>query len=113
MINERDEWGRDPSVLRMRQAFSCMEAAQIELLKQLRISQLDSRLRHAREIAKGFFERAWSLSVSRGMDIGEEELAALYIHCLIRSLNKFGVEIPSVALPDDERLSALANEVLQ
>ena len=112
MINERDEWGRDPSVQRMRQVFSYMEAAQIELLKQLRISQLDSRLRGARETAKGFFERAWSLSVSRGMDIGEEELAVLYIHCLALSLSKSGVEIPGGALPDDERLSALANEVL-
>ncbi len=113
MINERDEWGRDPSVLRMRQVFSYMEAAQIELLKQLRISQLDSRLGRAREIAKGFFERAWALSVSRGMDIGEEEAAVLYIHCLAESLRKCGVEVSAEVLPDDERLSALADEVLQ
>jgi hypothetical protein len=47
------------------------------------------------------------------MDIGEEETAVLYIHCLVWSLSKCGVEVSGEVLPDDERLSALANEVLQ
>ena len=113
MINERDEWGRDPSVLRMRQVFSCMETAQVELLKQLGISQFDSRLGRARETARQFFERAWALSVSRGVDIAEEEAAVLYIHCLVLSLSKCGMEVSDAVMPDDERLSALAKEVLQ
>jgi hypothetical protein len=112
MIAGRDEWGLDPSVQRMRRIFSRVEAAQKELLEQLNISTLDSRLRHVRYVAKGLFERTWSLAATRGLNVCEEEAAGIYTHCLARVLRVAGIEVPEGVLKTDERLRLLIKEAL-
>ena len=112
MANERDDWGLDPSVRRMREVFSEMESAQGVLLGQLNIARLDKRLRPAREEAKGLFHRAWSLSGSKGLRMNDEQIAGLYVHCLAWALRQGGVDVPSELLPDDEGIRETVREAL-
>lgn len=112
-MTKRDEWGNNPSVQRMRNVFSRMEMAQKELLEKLNISPFDERLRRARETAKGMFERAWAIAASQGTDMGDEEGAGLYMHCLAWALGQCGVELSADVLPDDDRFAVLVQEVLK
>ena len=112
-MNERDEWGIDPSVRKMRSVFSHMEAEQSKLLKKLGMSPFDLRLRSAREEAKDVFERAWSLANSRGLNVDEEEIAGLYMCCLAWGLRKTGIQFRTEGFPCEEHLNVLLQEVLQ
>ena len=109
---EIDEWGRDPSVQRMREVFSRMEEAQGKLLKQMGISSLDSRLRQARDKARILFEKAWSHSATQDINTGDDTVAGLYTYCLAWALGHSGVEVPEKFLPDDERLKDLIREII-
>jgi len=111
-MSETDEWGRDPSVQKMRRVFSGMEAAQKKLLEQVGISSLDSRLRQAREKARGLFERTWSHAATQDLNMGDDEVAGLYTYCLAWALGHTGIEVSGKFLPDDERLSDLIKEIL-
>ncbi len=113
VMNERDEWGVDPSVRKMRSVFSHMESEQSKLLKKLGMSLFDMRLRSAREEAKDVFERTWSLANSRGLNVDEAAIAGLYTRCLAWSLRKIGIKIPTESLPCEEHLNVLLQEVLQ
>lgn len=113
VMNERDEWCSNPSVRKMRSVFSHMEADQSKLLKKLGMSPFDLRLRSAREAAKDVFERTWSLANSRGLNVGEEAIAGLYMRCLALGLRKTGVQVPTEGLPCEEHLNVLLQEVLQ
>ena len=112
MITEKDDWGLDPSIRAMRQVFARMEAAYTELLEKLKISRFDNRIPRARDTARGLFERAWSLAATKRMDVGEEDVSGLYMHCLARALSLSGVDVPGDVLPDDEHLTLLVREVL-
>lgn len=112
-MNERDEWGSDPSVRRMRNVFSHMEAEQSKLLKKLGMWPFDIRLRSAREEAKDVFERTWSLANSRGLNVDEKEIAGLYIRCLAWGLRKTGIQVSTEGLLCEEHLNVLLQEVLQ
>ena len=107
-----DEWGRDPSVRRMRGIFSSMEEFQGKLLEQVEMSSLDPRLRQAREKARDLFEKAWSHSATKGLSMGDSETAGLYIYCLSWALGQSGVEVPEKFLPHDERLENLITEII-
>lgn len=109
-MSERDDWGHDPSVQGMRRVFARMEKAQQELLGRLSISPFDPRLRRRREEARTFFERAWPLAARRGIVVSEEDAASLYAHCLARTLRSDGIEVPSEALPCDERILEFLSE---
>jgi len=113
VMNERDEWGIDPSVRKMRSVFWHMEAEQSKLLKKLGMSPFDLRLRSAREAAKDVFERTWSLANSRGLNVDEEEIAGLYMCCLAWGLRKTGIQVPTEGFPCEEHLNVLLKEVLQ
>lgn len=113
MKTEKDEWGRDFSVQRMRQVFSRMEAAQRQLFEQVNISPLDRRLRRVRDSAKGLFERTWSLAARRGVNVGEEEAVGIYLYCLVHALGLIGVEVPEEFLTNDEQLKSLVGEALK
>ncbi len=110
-ISSGDEWGRDPSVRVMRQVFHRAEVAQEELLAGLGISPFNSRLRGWRETALELFERAWNTASRRGLFLGEEEAAALYVQCLLRILVKDGVEAAANVEPD-EKFTGLLEEVM-
>lgn len=113
VMNERDDWGSDPSVRKMRSVFSHMEVEQNKLLKELGVSLLDKRLRSVREEARDVFERAWSLANSRGLNMDEVEIAGLYMRCLAWVLRKTGIQVPTKGLPCEENLNVLLQEVLQ
>jgi hypothetical protein len=107
-----DEWGRDPSVQRMRAVFSSMEVAQKEFLEKVGLSSLDNRLRQARDKARILFEKAWSHAATRGLGMFEDETAGLYLYCLSWALGQSGVEVPENFLPADERLEGLIREII-
>jgi len=106
----QDDWGHAPSVQSMRRVFARMESAQKELLGRLNISPFDPKLRRRREEAWTFFERAWPLAARRGVAVSEEDTASLYVHCLARAFHSDGVEVPSEALPSDERIIKFLSE---
>jgi len=113
MLTDTDTWGLDPSVHAMRIIFTSMEKAQTELLKKLKMSPFDKRLRPAQESARKIFENAWSLAVKRGINIGENEVSALYAHCLAQSLLMSGVEIPDRILSGSSDLAMLIKEAIK
>lgn len=112
MRTDKDDWGLDPSVRRMRRVFSEMESAQDVLLEHLKITLFDKRLRPAREGAMDLFHRSWSLSARKGLSINENQTAGLYISCLAWALSQVGVNVPSDLLPDDESIKVLMKEAL-
>jgi len=110
-MHDTDEWGRDPSVRKMRGIFSRMESAQGDLLKLLGIPPLDQRLKPARAKARDLFVRAGSLPASRNPDTSDADLAALYVHCLARALEMAGIKVPTDKLSDGENIAAIVREV--
>jgi hypothetical protein len=111
-ISGDDEWGRDRSVRVMRQVFHRAEIAQEELLVGLSLSPFNPKLRGWREAALELFEQAWSTASRRGLFVGEEEAAALYVQCLLRILVKDGVAGAAKIISEDERIKRLLEEVM-
>ncbi len=99
-----DEWSHDSSVQSMRRIFSLMEEAQGQLLRDLKLSPFDQKLRHGREQALEFFEQAWPLAIRNGIVTSESDAAPLYLHCLARALKLARIEIPNELLPKDEKI---------
>ena len=94
-----DEWGRDPSVQRMRRIFAAIDAKQARLLDGAGIHRFDKRLSRWRKAALRLFEQSWSGAVQAGVCLGEKDISDLYLHCLARVLGGRGVTIPDRALP--------------
>jgi len=109
----QDDWGRDPSVQSMRRVFTHMETVQKEFLGRLNISPLDAGLRRWREEAKLLFEQTWPVASRKGIVVSEHDAASLYLHCLARVLRLSGFEVPSQALPIDEKILRFLNERLR
>ena len=109
---QADEWGRDPSVRRMREIFSSMEKAQGELLGRIAIFPFDPRLRPVRRKALESFERVWALSARKGVVLGEEEVTSLYLLCLVDGLVSEGIHVPPKLLTTNERLNDLFKQGL-
>ena len=110
---ERDDWGNDPSVMAMRGLFSRMEAAQNALIKRIRLSPFDRRLRYCREEARILFERTISSNRARTEGLDDEESSSLYILCLSWALDRGGIRVPAGTFPDNSRLSELIKESLK
>jgi hypothetical protein len=89
-----------------------MEEFQGKLLEQVDISSLDPRLRQARDKARILFEKAWSHSATKGLSMGDNETAGLYIYCLSWALGQSGVEVPDEFLPHDGRLENVIREII-
>ena len=106
------DWGQDPSVQTMRRVFGRIEAAQETLLQRLRISPFDTRLRSWRETTLTFFEKSWVQATKHGIDLEEEQAAAIYVHCLKRAINTEGIEVAHEAFPNDEKITMLLKETL-
>lgn len=107
---EIDEWGRDPSIQRMRRVFAAAEAAQDRLLEELKISLLDKRLRQWRKIALHLFEQSWARAATQRTGLVEKDLGDLYVCCLARVLESKGVAVPRRVLPDNAAVSGLLEE---
>ena len=106
-----DEWGRDPQVRYLRTVFAQMEKVQGELLLRLNVSPFDYRLRRVREAALTSFEKAWRLAANRGIANNEEEIAALYVHCLAHILTINRIHVPPDLLPVNEGIAGILREV--
>ena len=108
---EPDDWGRDPSVWAMRRVFAAMEAAQREFIKNVGLSPFDPRMRRWRERALAAFEASWARSASAGVELGEGEAGALYVHCLGKIMTWEGIDVPAEILPLSEKFAKLLREV--
>ena len=110
---DTDTWARDPSVQIMRRGFARMEEAQGELLARLCVDPFDTRLSKWRKNALQCFERAWVHGANKGIHLGEYKAAAMYVHCLARTMVSEGISVPLEALPNDEDIQMLLEGVLQ
>jgi len=106
----RDEWGRDPAVQRMRRVFAQMEKFQQDLIERLKLSPLDERLRRVRELACHLFEQAWPLAQRKGLTQNEADIANLYLHCLVKMLNGEGIKTPSDMFLGDQKIFQFLSE---
>lgn len=97
-MNRRDEWGRDPSVHAMRGLFGLMESCQGRFFEQLGIDRYDPRLRAWRERAKKGFEPSWAKAAGNRTPLRQEQVAALYLQCLVDVMRADGIWVPDEAL---------------
>ncbi|HSB05336.1 MAG TPA: hypothetical protein VLK23_09080 [Thermodesulfobacteriota bacterium] len=112
-MSSQDEWGHDPSVQMMRRVFARMEKAQKDLLERLKLSPLDERLRRVRELALNLFEQAWPQAQRKGLTQTEEEVATLYLHCLVKILNREGIKTPPEIVSSDQKIVQFLSERFQ
>jgi predicted glycosyl hydrolase (DUF1957 family) len=108
----KDEWGHDPSVQVMRRIFKHMEMKQEALLKASNITPFDARLRQWREKALEYFEKSWAYANNSGMNLGEEKIATLYVHCLIRAITGTSTGAYVEMLSKDETIEMLLTKAL-
>jgi hypothetical protein len=111
-MTENDDWGRDPSVQRMRRLFRAMEEAQQSLLEGLHVSPFDARLRSWRERARMAFEAAYARGAQAGLPATEEEAADLYIRSFRKILVSDGIEVPEDIFPCKDPPEKLLKETL-
>ncbi|MGD0657860.1 MAG: hypothetical protein ABSD38_07315 [Syntrophorhabdales bacterium] len=105
-----DEWEKDPRVLSMRRVFAAIETRQAELLDRLNIHWMDRGLKVMRRTALRLFERIWAGAVDRGIRLGEEDAADLYVHCLASVLHTRGIPTPAESLPPNDVIKRLMEE---
>lgn len=110
MNREGDEWAHDPSVQAMRRVFRAMESAQKSLIETLSLSPFDARLRRWRERAQVAFDVCWARAARRGMDLGEEDAADLYLLGFQRILAGEGIDIPEDIVPRNRRVLGILQE---
>ena len=108
-----DDWGVDPSVRMMRRVFGRIEMVQGDLLKRLSVSPFDLRLRRWRDKARDYLERCWVQASRFGIEVGEEQAACIYAHCLSWAMNLDGLKVPDEALPKDKNVEIVLKEVLR
>jgi hypothetical protein len=96
----------------MRKVFSGMEASQKALLKGLEISPFDLRLREVRDRARMLFERAWPLAASKGLVPSHEGVEALYLRCLVWSLERSGLKVERSLIQDLPLFEGIIEEAL-
>jgi hypothetical protein len=94
MTADKDEWGHDPSVQRMRMVFSIMEKAQTALIKHLELSRFDIRLREIRETARRLFDRAFAATAKKKLSLDEAAITGIYIDALIQAFRRADVPLP-------------------
>ena len=109
-MSYQDDWGHDPSVQMMRRAFARMEGLQGDLLKRLKLSPLDERLRRIRELARNLFEKAWPMTQRKGLTHSEEDAAILYVHCFVRMLNWEKIKVPDDVFSGEKKITQFLSE---
>jgi hypothetical protein len=94
----------------MRRVFAAIETRQAELLDRLNIHWMDRGLKVMRRTALRLFERIWAGAVDRGIRLGEEDAADLYVHCLASVLHTRGIPTPAESLPPNDVIKRLMEE---
>jgi hypothetical protein len=112
MSTYQDEWGHDPSVRLMRRLFARMEGIQTNILKRTGVSLFDLRVRSWRERALKLFEQARELASSKGWTMREDNAGVLYGHCLAKVLRAEKIFVPEEAVPSDEAIQKVLEEVM-
>ena len=110
-MNEKDEWGKDPSVQIMRTVFNAMEKAQQALLSQLDISPYDLRIRKWREKSLAQFEQAWGVANRIGISMDTTLASEVYVHVLAKVIGLDGNEIPEGIVPEGKEIERLFKEM--
>ena len=82
----------------MREVFGLTESYQGRFLEQVGIDRYDSRLRAWRERAKRGFEQSWAKVAGNRIQLRQEQVAALYLQCLVDVMRADGIWIPDDAL---------------
>lgn len=112
-MNDRDEWGKDPSVRIMRTVFETMEEAQQALLGRLDISPYDLRIRKWRKQSLARFEQAWLAANRIGISMDAPVASAVYIHVLAKTIASEGHEIPEGIVSEREEVKSILEEMTQ
>ena len=112
-MSGQDEFGRDPQIRYMRRVFAGMDKVQATLIQRLNLSPFDYRLRRVREATLTLFEQGWMLARRQGIVSSEEEIAVLYIYCLVRILSANRIPVPPEELPAHESIARFMKEVLK
>ncbi|HOJ43251.1 MAG TPA: hypothetical protein PLW88_00195 [Syntrophorhabdaceae bacterium] len=110
-MTDMDEWGKDPQVRFLRQAFSLIEKSQGSFLDKIGISIFDERLRRIRDGALTVFERAWGLAARKRMALDEKDMEHLYMFSLAYVLKRYNITVPDELLPSDDNAKKLVSEV--
>jgi hypothetical protein len=110
-MNDRDEWGKDPSVRIMRTVFTAMEEAQQALLSRLGIPPYDLRIRKWREQSLALFEQAWGVANRIGISMDATIASAIYVHVLAKTIAAEGYEIPEGVVPEVKEVKRLFKEM--
>ena len=112
-MTERDTWGADPEVRRMRGIFAEIEKAQGDLLQGLKVSPSDYRLRRVREAALMLFEKAWMRAQQSGVVGNDAEIGILYAYCLARMLEANRIPVAVEFLPRHDAIARFAKEMVK
>ena len=84
-----------------------------DLLKQLKISPFDHRIRGWLEQTLAKYERAWGVASRKGIRMDEKMASAVYAHCLLKVIGSEGVKIPESLLPIEKDAQRLIVEVFK
>jgi len=106
-----DEWGQNPGVQAMRQAFSRMERVHDALFDRTGVGWRDPLRPRLQKMALHLFERSYGLARGRGLPEGASAMADFYALCLARVLTLQGYAVADNMLPADGNLRRLFEEV--
>ena len=112
-MNDRDEWGKDPSVRIMRTVFKAIEEAQQAFLGRLGIPPYDLRIRKWREQSLALFEQAWLAANRIGVSMDAPMASAIYVHVLAKIIASEGHEIPEGIVSESEEVTRILKEMSQ
>ena len=110
-MNDRDEWGKDPSVRIMRTVFKAIEEAQQAFLGRLGIPPYDLRIRKWREKSLAQFEQAWGVANRIGINMDTTLASEVYIHVLAKTIASEGNAIPEDIVPEGKEIERLFKEM--
>lgn len=106
-----DEWGRDPSIQRMRKIFSAMEELDRALIKSTDTSPFDTRLRAIRAMSLELFEKSYAHGLSKGVQPDNLFILELFRHCHVTSFTKHGITVHGQDGKENHKIADLIREV--
>lgn len=97
----------------MRRVFARMERLQGALLREIKMTPYDERLRGFRNLALKHFEKIWATAMNKEIVENEEDAAILYLYCFSYVLSKEGIKVSPQALPERRAIEVFVKEVLK
>lgn len=112
-LPDSDDWGKDPSVRRMREVFSRMEHALNNILEKIDISPYDARIRTVKENALNIFERVYPVLASNISHFNDDTLIMIYIQCLKKALLLTDIQLNADIFPENKEIDSMIMEIFQ